>query len=326
MILFTLLIIATSISYAATPWYSINWIPGNEWLNNNSQQITWTGMSNKYAAHFGVQRTTSIPPPSGQTYDKDLTLVITSEPQLSEYRITKIGEIDKYFRSYITLQNVNGLEIDSPDESQYIPIKLKGWQYWGGNVFFNTRNNNPIFPSDSGFNGIYATYYRFRLYPTDFLLDDDYILLDETLHFSLKYWENSTWIATALQVTPYASFVDVLSLRQNNDELTVGSVEFFSDDSSGGNTYKLHIEPGEVGSTQFAFHRSGGGSTIPYRVKIENSTQPSSNSYLERVVTTRNANNHWHDFIELTILGFTPNQTYDNGNYSSIIKISLTVN
>ena len=94
----------------------------------------------------------------------------------------------------------------------------------------------------------------------------------------------------------------------------------------GGANYTLQITPGEVGSTQFAFHKNGGGSTIPYKVRIVNSTIPSSNSFLERVVTTRDMYNHWYDFIELAISGFTQNQVYDTGNYSSIIKITLTSN
>ena len=66
----------------------------------------------------------------------------------------------------------------------------------------------------------YTTYYRFRLYPTAHLFDDDYILLDDTLYFSLVYHESQQWIATALEVTPYVEYVDVIQLQQNNSELT----------------------------------------------------------------------------------------------------------
>jgi hypothetical protein len=324
-LLFTIILVP---SFAEAGWYSINWQPGNEWLNNNSQTINWnSGLNNKYFAHFGVQWNEGATPPPGKTFDRNLTLVVTSEPQLDdEFRVTKIGDTNKYFRTYVTNQKVNQLEIDSTDPSKYINIYIDGYRSWNGNFRLNVKENRTIFPDDDGFNGIYTTYYRFRLYPTAHLFDDDYILLDDTLYFSLVYHESQQWIATALEVTPYVEYVDVIQLQQNNSELTVGSVEFLSDDAAWGSNYTLQITPGEVGSTQFAFHKNGGGSTIPYKVRIVNSTIPSSNSFLERVVTTRDMYNHWYDFIELAISGFTQNQVYDTGNYSSIIKITLTSN
>ncbi|NCB02301.1 MAG: hypothetical protein EOM67_09075 [Spirochaetia bacterium] len=326
LIIFIFLVLATGLSYAEPGWYNIAWQPNNNWLNDSSQQLGWNGISDKHMAHFGVQYSEAISPPNGKIFDRYLTMVVESEPQLNEYRITKIGDINKYFRSFITHSKVNNLEIDSPAAVDYIPIYINNWQYWGGNFKFNTRSNGEIFPNDQGFNGIYTTYYRFRLYPTAHLFDENYILLDETLNFNLKYWGAGAWIATALEAIPYVTTVNVINLQQTGGELTVGSVAFFSDDRGNNSSYTLQITPGEVGSTQFAFHKTGGGATIPYKVRIVNSTLPSSSSFLERIVTTRDMNNYHHDFIELAILGFTPNITFDSGSYESKIKITLTSN
>ncbi len=321
-----LLLLVTTLIYSASGWYDITWQPNNSWLNDSSQQLYWEGISNKDMAHFGVQYTTSISPPDGKVFDRYLTLVVSSEPNLLQYRIQKIGDLSKYFRSYITHSKVNNLEIDSPNQTQYIPIRINGWSYWGGNFYFNTRSNTSIFPNDEGFTGIYTTNYRFHLYPTAHLLDEEYLLLDETLAVTLKYWGSGEWVATNLVVTPFVTDVDVTYLQQHATEMTVGSVEFFSDDDSSNHTYTINITPGEIGETQFGFHQSIGSATIPYQVRILDSTIPPSSSSLQRIITTRDGNNHWYDYLELAILGFTPNVLYSVGNYQSIIKISLTSN
>ncbi len=328
VIILLLLVIITGATGATYDWYSIQWNPNNAWLNNSSQQLVWGGFTGKQTATFGVQYTqTNTPPPAGMTFSRDLTMVVSSEPHLTEFRLTKVGDPTKYWRAYLTHDKLGNVPIDTPGPDNYITIKLKGWSYWGGNFKLNTKTNEDIFPSDAGFNGIYTTYFRFRLYPTAHLLDDDYLLLDETMHYNLKYWGAGQWISTALAAVPYVTEVDVLELQRTAGELKVGSVEFLSDDDSNGHAYKLQVTPGEVGATQFAFHRiSGTGSTIPYQVRIPNSGMPASSSFLERTVTTKDGNNHWYDFIELAILGFNPNVTYGSGDYQSRIKITLISN
>ena len=65
-LLFTIILVP---SFAEAGWYSINWQPGNEWLNNNSQTINWnSGLNNKYFAHFGVQWNEGATPPPGKNF------------------------------------------------------------------------------------------------------------------------------------------------------------------------------------------------------------------------------------------------------------------
>ncbi len=328
VIILLLLLVITEVTSTTYKWYNIQWDANNEWLNNSSQQLEWEGFTGKATATFGVQRVNiETPPPNGMEYDNKLTMVISSEPHLSEFRLTKIDDPTKYWRAYLTHDKFENLEIDTPNPSDCIAIQLTGWQYWGGNFRLNTRSNESLFSDDTDFNGIYTTYFRFRLYPTAHLLDDDYLLFDETMHYNLKYWGiGQGWTATALTAVPYVTEVDVLELQRTAGELTVGSVEFLSDDNNSNHTYKLQITPGEMNSTQFAFHRVAGTGTIPYQVRIGNSGMPSSSSFLERTVTSKDGNGHWYDFIELAILGFDPNTTYKSGDYQSRIKITLVSN
>ncbi|PKL28775.1 MAG: hypothetical protein CVV46_04715 [Spirochaetae bacterium HGW-Spirochaetae-2] len=256
------------------------------------------------------------------SYDSNLTMIVSSEPHLDEFRLTKVGDPTKYFRAYLTFSKVSGLEIDSTLENDYIAISISGSSWWGGNFHLNTRSNVGLFPDDTDFNGIYRTYFRFQLYPTDHLFDDDYLLLDETMHYNLKYWGSGTWTATSLAVTPFTNYVDVIGLQQSSASMQVGSVEFASDDSNNNRTYKIYITPGELGSTQFAFHRTDGTApAITYSVRINNGIfNPSS---LIRTVTTKDSNNHWYDFFTLSIGGFQTNIVYKAGSYVSKIKVEL---
>ena len=325
-ILFLSLIIGTSNTYAESGWYNLSWQPGSrEWLANYSQSLNWNGNGNYYLAHLGLGYNSQAVPPKEKTFNRNLVMVVTSEPELIDFKMTKIGEIDKYFRTYISFSADNTKKIDSTDPSDYFPITIPtGSNQWDSNISFKVKSNAQIFPNDFGFNGIYSTFYRFRLYPADHVKDDEYLLVDDTFLLSFKYNEAGQWESTALQAIRNDTEIDVVQLQQHNSPLTVGSVEFFSNVSNN-YTYTLHIGPGEIGSQEFAFHKQGGGNSIPYRVSIVNSTLPSSSGDFEREVTTRDANNRWHDFFELAILGFNPNVSYDSGDYSSTIKISLTV-
>lgn len=304
-----------------TYWYQIQWTPNNAWLNDSSTQLLWDGFTEKDTGTFGVQKDEATPP-SGMSFDPNLTMVVSSEPHLSEFRLTKIGDPNKYFRAYLTFTKISGLQIDTPLPEDYITITLQNWKYWGGNFHLNIRSNEGYFPDDTGFNGIYATYFRFRLYPTAHLLDDDYLLLDETMYYNLKYWGSGVYVATSLAVTPFTNYVDVISLQQTSTNLDVGSVEFMSDDSSTSKVYKIKVTPGELNSTQFAFHRTDGTApAITYSVRIDNGLfNPSS---LTRTVTTKDSNNHWYDFFTLSIGGLQPYVVYKSGSYESSIKFEL---
>lgn len=334
ILVFTLLlfVILSGISSANYDWYSIQWNANNNWLNDSSQTIPWTGFTDRRTATLGAQYTTTQTPPPPGVFSRDLTLIISSEPHLEEFRLTRVGDPTKYFRAYLTHDKTGNLQINSPDPSNYIPIHLDGWSWWGGNFNLNVYPNTG---SEAGYEGIYTTYLRFQLYPTDRtdpdnpIINYDNLLLDETLHYSMIFLEGGLLggIVTDLVAIPYVTEVDVLELQRTVGELTVGSVEFMSNDQKNGHTYSLQITPGEVGATQFAFHRSGGtGPTISYKVRIRNTATPASSSFLERTVTTRDGNNHWHDFIELAVLGFEQSTTYAAGDYQSRIKITLVSN
>ena len=299
-------------------WYQIQWDTNNYWLNDSSTQLLWNGFTGKDTGTFGVQKAEATPP-TGKIYDRDVTMVISSEPHLSEFRLTRVGDPTKYFRVYLTFSKVGGLVIESEILGNQIPIKIPVWNQWSTNIYLNTYPNSG---SDEDFNGIYRTYFRFQLYPTAHLFDDDYLLLDETMHYNLKYWGSGTWTATSLAVTPFTNYVDVIGLQQSSANLEVGSVEFASDDSCHNRTYKVKITPGELNSTQFAFHRTAGTApAITYSVRIDNGIfNPSS---LIRTVTTKDSNNHWYDYFTLSIGGFQPYVVYKAGSYESRIKVEL---
>ncbi|MFA7019287.1 MAG: hypothetical protein WC239_09920 [Sphaerochaetaceae bacterium] len=328
------LVIISNLASATYDWYNIQWDVNNAWLNDNSQKIPWNGFTGRPTVTLGVQyATTQTPPPPG-VFSRDVTVIITSEPHLTEFRFTKVGDPTKYFRAYVTHPKVAGLEIDSPDPANYIPIHLDGWNYWGGNFYLNAYPNTG---SEAGYEGIYTTYLRFQIYPTDNtdpnnpIINYDYPLLDETLHYSMIFLEGGLegGIVTALVAIPYVTEVDVLELQRTGGALTVGAVEFMSNDKKGKHPYKLEITPGEpgiVGVIPFAFHRiDGTAPQITYDVGIRNTSEVHSKK-IRRKVVTKDANGNWYDFIELEILNFDPNAIYTSGNYQSRIKITLVTN
>ncbi|MFA5468064.1 MAG: hypothetical protein WC224_03270 [Sphaerochaetaceae bacterium] len=327
-LLVILLLVLLFIGNLGAAWYSIQYSANNLWLNNDTTQIFWTGNepTGWMTGYVGINYQDGNPPGglASPPNPRNLTMVISSEPHLSELRVTKLGDPTKYFRAFLTNPILNDGQTITNANNYEIPINLGGW-FLGGNFAFGVKSNAPLFSSDEGFDGIYRTYVRIRLYPTSKLYDKDYLLLDEVIPYSLFYAYTTGAEVASLGVVPYVSEVDIPYMQTPGRELTVGSVEIVSNWGEGSpGRYSVKISPGE-GST-FAFKRSVSGESIPYKVKIKGTGVPASTSAITRSVTTKNSQGHWYDYFELDISGFTPSVNYRAGHYESIIRVELFSN
>ena len=180
--------------------------------------------------------------------------------------------------------------------------------------------------------GNYYTVLKFELYK-DYNDTDNRQLLGEKVyniytHYVSTDSELGSTITTDLVVERYAtaSDIDLPSLQNSGGSLKVGSVSFFSNDSSDTSSYSISISPVDDPFGPFTFTRSGGTTiTIPYKVFIPSKPVLGSQRYAFTVpIETKSISGVWQDSFELGITQINYDAVqYATGEYSSNLKIEL---
>jgi hypothetical protein len=179
--------------------------------------------------------------------------------------------------------------------------------------------------------GNYYSVIKFELYK-DYGTENQQ-LLDEKIyniytHYVSTDSELGSSITTDLVVDRYAtaSDIDLPSLQNSGGSLKVGSVSFFSNDSSDTSTYAISVSPVGDPLGPFTFIRSGGTTiTIPYKVFIPSKPVLGSQRYAFTVpIETKSISGVWQDSFELGITQINYDSVqYATGEYTSNLQIEL---
>ncbi len=261
-------------------------------------------------------------------YDKYLTLHITSPT--ADLKLQHVTDPTKSFPIFLRLPfSGNTKKTFIVDESPFdIPLVVN-W-YSGANIYLNILSPGG---SSVGYEGTYTTYFRFQMY-VDYGTPDQ-LLLEEMVMNLMMYYITPTSLppgetaVTNLYLTRYPSAdnIDLPAMQLNQSSLTVGTVDFQSNDSSSSSSYSLGIEPYPDALGNFTFTKSTGNALpIPYKVHLSGRTTPATSAFMT-AVTSMGPAGYWQDWIELAISGMNYTAVpVTAGTYTSVIRINLISN
>ena len=305
-------------------WYDIEFTQGS-WLASNTHNIPWGG-EDLYVGHVDINRDSKTS--RRKPYDPNLTLHITSPT--TELRLQHVTDPTKYFPIYLRMPfsgdtSQTFIVDESPSD---LPLYVE-W-YTGANINLNIISPGGV---DDGYEGTYTTYFRFRVY-ADYGTADE-VLLGEMVMNLMMYYITPTSLppgetaVTNLYLTRYPSAdnIDLPAMQLNQSSLTVGTVDFQSNDSSSSSSYSLGIEPYPDALGNFTFTKSTGNALpIPYKVHLSGRTTPATSAFTT-AVTSMGPAGYWQDWIELAISGMNYTAVpVTAGTYTSVIRINLISN
>jgi hypothetical protein len=295
------------------------WLADNDW-NFHNQSI-----SDLYLGHVGISTDINNP-----NHRKTMTVLFTSADNLG--KLINVNDPTKFF--YTEIKWVDSSIGKTTTISTFPYPHLLTNLSWARDANI-TLTIIPRGGSDSGYEGTYSTYYRMR-YFLDYGTEDQVELEEyEKLFNVLVYYKTKTspppgqtYFSTLLvERYPAAENIDLVNLMTFNNPLTVGAVNFTSNDDRPSTSYKITISPNQYHpSGYFAFHKtSSPASSIPFKVYAPSRSTPKQKAFTINTFE-KGLSGFWQDFFELAISDVNYNgQTLIGGDYMSEIKIELTI-
>lgn len=295
------------------------------WLADNDWNFDHINISDLYISHMGISSNINH---SG--FHNNMTVLFTSADNLG--KLINVNDPTKFFYTEIKL-------VDSTIDKT-TTITTYPYPHLFNNLSWSRHANIylTIIPkggSTSGYEGTYSTYYRMRFF-VDYGTEDQIEFEEyEELINVLVYFKTKTspppgqsYFSTLLvDRYPSAENIDLVNLMTFNNPLTVGAVNFTSNDDRTNSKYKVTVSPYQYHpSGYFAFHKTTSpASTIPFKVYAPSRNTPKQTAFTINSYE-RGLSGFWQDFFELAIVDVNYNyQTLIGGDYRSEIKIELII-
>jgi hypothetical protein len=295
------------------------WLADNNWDFNNNN------ISDLYIGHVGIGTDLNNP-----KHRKSMTVLFTSAD--NQGKLINVNDPTKYFDTQIKWVDSSIGKTTTISTFPYPHLLTNLSWSRDANV---TLTILPKGGSTSGYEGTYSTYYRMRFF-LDYGTEDQVELEEyEKLFNVLVYYKTKTspppgqtYFSTLLvERYPAAENIDLVNLMTFNNPLTVGAVNFTSNDDRPSTSYKITISPNQYHpSGYFAFHKtSSPASSIPFKVYAPSRSTPKQKAFTINTFE-KGLSGFWQDFFELAISDVNYNgQTLIGGDYMSEIKIELTI-
>lgn len=279
-----------------------------------------------YVGHIKIKKAGK--PKDYPNFDPNLTMVVTSAT--TELRLQHVSDPTKYFLIYLRLPVVGGTT-----NTFYVYNSPSTFSLNVSSTTDMDINLNILSPggSDVGYQGTYTTYFRYNLY-ADYGTPDQVLVSDMVMNLMMYYIAPTSLppgetVVTNLYLTRYPSAdnIDLPAMQLNQSSLTVGTVDFQSNDSSSSSSYSLGIEPCPDALGSFTFTKSTGNALpIPYKVHLTGRTSPATSAFTT-AVPSKGPAGYWQDWIELAISGMNYTAVpVTAGTYTSVIRINLISN
>ena len=259
------------------------------------------------------------------------TLVISSP--LGSFKVVQIGNENNTFpiTMYVRQGNTN---IVPGQTSEPMIVPIPGMSSVSPTPVYSFRMDIKPHPGrPTPLRGNYYAVLRFELFK-DFGLDTQRQIGEKIYNIFTQFVEpgqgGNIGVFTDLVVDRYhtASNIDIPTLQSTNGSLKVGSVSFFSNDSSDSSGYSVIISPSVNPAGKFTFTRNGGtANAIPYKVFIPNRAIGSQSYAFPVPITTKSISGVWQDSFELGITQMNYDSvSYATGEYTSTLRIELVSN
>ena len=304
-------------------WYNINFT-FDDWLTQGDTDLADAPLTNMYLGHFDINRASGYQNTSSwKNSDKiwgpeesNLTFVLTTTSPRA--RLEHIGKQNTNINMSYEV-NIGGTS-HSITEPQNVKTATMNY-YLGSNIYINVAKlPTPL----TDWRGSYTSFLTFQIY-AEYGTNNQVLLKEFTYTVKVCIRKESEPVITNLTINKYPSAenINIKNLQQGGPYLTVGSVEFWSNDTYSTNAYSLKISP-KINPLlgDFTFVHANSPSSFTYKVHVPGRTTPTDKQFTVPVPTPASGL-AWSDFIEIAISGVYTPTILPVGEYTSTIVIEL---